>query len=261
MRERENGRLRLEDKVAIVTGGAWGIGRAFCLGMAEEGAKIVASDIDLKTAEATVGEIVARGGEAMALETDVSIPDTTLDMAEKTVERFGRIDILVNNAAMIFRAKITQGPFSELDPDEWDRIMAVNLKGPFLCTRAVFPYMKEQNGGKIINIASGSFFTGTDIFVHYVASKGGVIGLTRSLSTALGRYNINVNCIAPGRTFSEDPDDRTAFEECERRISTRSIKRVEYPDDIVGTAIFLASSDSDFISGQTIVVDGGDVKH
>jgi 3-oxoacyl-[acyl-carrier protein] reductase len=253
--------LRLKDKVAIVTGGAWGIGRAFCLGLAGEGAKIVASDVDLEGARATVKKIEAGGGEGMALKTDVSLLEDTLEMARKTAERFGKIDILINNAAAIFRVKITMGSFYELDPNEWDRVMAVNLKGPFLCTRAVFPYMQKQNSGKIINLSSGSFFSGADVFVHYVASKGGVIGLTRSLATALGKYNINVNCIAPGRTFSEDPDNKAALEECERRINTRSIKRVEYPEDLVGAAIFLASSDSDFISGQTLVVDGGDIKH
>lgn len=169
--------LRLKDKVAIVTGGAYGIGRAFCLGMADEGAKIVISDINLKAAKATVEEIEAKGGEAMALETDVSIPEDTLEMAKKTVERFGKIDILINNAAVVFREKLT-----------W---------GPFLCIRAVFPYIRKQSGGKIINIASGTFFSGPAPIPHYVASKGGVIGLTRSLSTALGQYNIHVNCIAP----------------------------------------------------------------
>ena len=253
--------LRLKDKVAIITGGAYGIGRAFCLGMADEGAKIVISDINLEAASATVKEIEAKGGEAMALKTDVSIPEDTMEMAKKTVERFGKIDILINNAAVVFREKLTWGPFYELDLAEWDRVMAVNLKGPFLCIRAVFPYMKKQGGGKIINIASGTFFSGPAPIPHYVASKGGVIGLTRSLSTALGQYNINVNCIAPGRTLNEDPDDKEAVKICEQRAAFRSLKRIEYPEDLVGAAIFFASSDSDFITGQTLVVDGGDVKH
>ncbi len=261
MPESKNRGSRLKDKVAIITGGAYGIGRAFCLGMADEGAKVVAADIDLKAAETTVKEIEAKGGEAIALKTDVSVPEETIEMAAKTAERFGGIDILVNNAAVNFRVQLTRAPFYELDLDEWDRVIAVNLKGPFLCTRAVFPYMKRRGAGKIINISSGTFFEGVDLFVHYVASKGGVIGLTRSLSTALGQYNINVNCIAPGRTLNEDPDDKAALEVCERRMMARSLKRIEYPDDLVGTAIFLASYDSDFITGQTIVVDGGDVKH
>ncbi len=258
MLERENRGSRLKGKVAIVTGGVWGIGRAFCLGMADEGARIVASSIDLEAARATIEEIEAMGGEAMALETDISILEDTLDMAKKTVERFGRIDILINNAAVISRVKLTENSFYELGPDDWDRVMAVNLKGPFLCTRAVFPYMKEQNEGKVINMASGTFFSEPDIFVDYMSSKGGVIGLTRSLSTALAQYNINVNCITPGRNFSEDLDDGAAWEEYERRMYFQnSLKGGEYPEDLIGAAIFLASSDSDFITGQTIVVDDG----
>ena len=240
---------KLKDKVAIVTGGAQGIGRAFCLGMADEGAKIVVSDINLDAGNATVKDIKAKGAEAMAIKTDVSVPSDTLEMAQKTIERFGRIDILVNNAAVFARIKVTMAPFYELDLDEWDRVIDVNLKGPFLCARAVFPYMKEQKSGKIINISSATFFKGSDAFVHYVASKGGVIALTRSIATTLGKYNINVNSIAPGRTFSEDPDDETALRQSEGFASRRLIQRIEYPEDLVGAAIFLASSDSDFITG------------
>lgn len=261
MQESKDKGFRLKDRVAIVTGGAYGIGRTFCLGMSDEGAKIVIGDINLKAAQATVKEIEAKGGEAIAVKTDVSILENTLEMANKAAERFGRIDILINNAAVNFREKLTWGNFEDLDLAEWDRVMAVNLKGPFLCIRAVFPYMKKQGGGKIINIASGTFFLGPAPVPHYVASKGGVIGLTRSMSTALGQYNIKINCIAPGRTFNEDPDNKEALEICERRAAFRSLKRVEYPEDLVGAAIFFASPDSDFITGQTLVVDGGEVKH
>jgi 3-oxoacyl-[acyl-carrier protein] reductase len=250
---------KLKDRVAIITGGAQGIGRSFSLGMADEGARIVVSDINLDAAKATARDIEKRGGEALAIKTDVSVPGDTLEMARATVERFGRIDILVNNAAIFARVKVTTAPFYEIDLDEWDRVIDVNLKGPFLCARAVFPYMKEQKSGKIINLSSGTFFKGADVFVHYVASKGGVIALTRSLARALGKYNINVNSIAPGRTFSEDPDNESARKASEALASMRLIKRVEYPEDLVGTAIFLASSDSDFITGQTIAVDGGEV--
>jgi len=261
MSEEKNKGSRLKDKVAIVTGGAQGIGRSFCLGMANEGAKLVISDIDLEAARATTSEIEAKGTEAIALRTDVSRPEDTQEMARKTVEHFGRIDILVNNAAVFGRVKISVVPFYELDLDEWDRVMAVNLKGPFLCSRVVFPYMKAQGGGKIINISSATFFKGTAIFTHYVASKGGVIGLTRSLASAMGEYNINVNCIAPGRTLTEDPSDQSALQRCQHQASFRSFKRIEYPEDLVGAVVFLASSDSDFITGQTIVVDGGAIMH
>jgi len=257
MTEEKKG-LRLKDKVAIVTGGARGIGRACCLRMADEGAKVVISDINLEGARATAKDIREKGAQALALKTDVSNPKDANEMARKTAEHYGGIDILVNNAAIGVRSRV---PFYEIDLDEWDRVMAVNLKGTFLCSRAVFPYMKAQKGGKIINISSTAFFLGLPNFAHYVASKGGVIGLTRSLASAMGEYNINVNSIAPGATFSEDPTDKATFERLQQYVSFRSLKRTEYPDDIAGAVIFLASPDSDFITGQTIVVDGGHLKY
>lgn len=249
--------MRLKDKVAIITGGASGIGKAYCLGLAGEGARVVIADVDEKTAVSTGKEIEAKGGRALPIKVDVSIEESTLKMAEKTFAAFGKIDILVNNAAFYMRPRLTIAPFQELDPGEWDQVMAVNLKGPFLCARAVFPYMKEQKSGKIINITSGTFSIGSIHFAHYVASKGGVIGLTRVLANELGEFNINVNCVAPGSTFSEDPDDVKSFERRKEALSRRAIKRVEYPQDLVGTIIFLASADSDFITGQTIFVNGG----
>ncbi len=249
--------MRLKEKVAIVTGGASGIGKAYCLGLADEGARVVIADIDEKTAASTAKEIEANSGTALPMKVDVSIEQSTLEMAKRTVEAFGKIDILVNNAAFYMRPRLTIAPFHELDPEEWDRIMAVNLKGPFLCARAVFPYMKEQKSGKIINITSDTFSIGRIHFAHYVASKGGVIGLTRVLANELGEFNINVNCVAPGSTFSEDPDDVKSFERRKEAISRRALKRMQYPRDLVGTIIFLASADSDFITGQTILVNGG----
>ena len=253
--------LRLKDKVAIITGGAFGLGRAFGLGMAAEGAKIVVADINAAAAEATAQEIQSRGGEAIAVGMDVSKVEDTLKTAEKAVERFGKIDILVNNAAVNYREKLTWGDVETLDLAEFDRVLAVNIKGPFLCVRAVLPAMKKQNKGKIINIASGTFFSGPPQIPHYVASKGGVIGLTRSLATALGKYNINVNCVAPGRTLNEEPENKEAIAICESRIPGRALKRIEYPEDLVGAVIFFASAESDFITGQTLVVDGGEIKH
>jgi 3-oxoacyl-[acyl-carrier protein] reductase len=235
--------MRLQDKVALVTGGANGIGKAYCLGLAREGA--VAKEIDSK------------GGKALVVKTDVSSLGNTLEMAQKTFAAFGKIDILVNNAAFYMRPSLTIAPFHELDPEEWDRVMTVNLKGTFLCARAVFPYMRQQNTGKIINITSDTFFFGRIHMAHYVASKGGVIGLTRVLANELGQYNINVNCIAPGSTFSENPDDLESLERRKQILPLRALKRVEYPEDLVGTVVFLASSESDFITGQTIAVNGG----
>jgi len=253
--------MRLKDKVAIVTGGAWGIGKAYVKGFSREGAKVTIADIDLDGARATAEEVIKEGGEALALRTDISIIEDTQEMAKKTVARFGRIDILVNNAAMLGRVKVSRGtPFYELDLAEWDKVMEVNVKGVLLCTRAVFPYMKNQGSGKIINITSPQFHKGGTIkYVHYVASKGAVVGLTRAFARELGEFNINVNCIGPGSTFSEDPSDTTAFEARKKAAERRIIKRVQYPEDLVGTAIFLASSDSDLMTGQTVIIDGGEV--
>ncbi|MCK4794973.1 MAG: 3-oxoacyl-ACP reductase FabG [Desulfobacteraceae bacterium] len=255
--------MRLKDKVAIVTGGAHGIGEAICLHLASERAKVAVADIDEKGAMATAKDIEAKDGDALALKTDVCDPESTQEMARKTAEHFGRIDILVNNAAIFFRPSLTEGPFWEMDLAEWDRVIAVNLKGPFLCSRAVVPYMQKQSQGKIINTASSMFFVGhfdRPRYAHYTASKGGLIGLTRAMARELGEYNINVNAIAPGSTFSDE--DRTDLERIKvksERVPFRSIKRIEYPEDISGTVVFLASSDSDFITGQTIVIDGGAV--
>ena len=257
--------LRLKDKVVIVTGGAQGIGRAYCVGMADEGAKLVVADINLEAAEVTARDIQAKGREALALKTDVSSVEGTQEMAKRTEEHFGRIDVLVNNAAILGRVKVSRVPFWELDLDEWERVMAVNLKGSLLCARAVFPYMKAQGGGKIIHVSSTGFFFGHANYVHYVASKGGIVGLTRAMAREVGEYGINVNCITPGATLSEDPSDKAAVERrvsrLQQSIPKRCLKRMQYPEDLVGTAIFLASSDSDFITGQTIVVDGGEVMH
>jgi 3-oxoacyl-[acyl-carrier protein] reductase len=259
-------RLKLKDKVVIITGGAQGIGRVYALGMADEGAKLVVADVDVAAAEDTVRDIRAKGREALALKTDVSIPENTQDMARRTVENFGSIDVLVNNAAIFGKMRISRVPFYELDLDEWDRVIAVNLKGTLLCCRAVFPQMKTQGGGKIINIATTGFFFGNPNYVHYVASKAGIIGLTRAMAREVGDYNINVNCIAPGATLAEDPSDKDAWESRVERFNEvllpkRCLKRIQYPEDLVGTAIFLASSDSNLITGQTMVVDGGDVMH
>lgn len=254
--------MKLKDKVAIVTGGSHGLGNAFVRGYAREGARVViASYIDFPAAKIVEESLRKEGKEALAIKVNVSNVDDTQEMARKTVERFGRIDILVNNAAVFLRDKISKGvPFNELSLDEWDKVMAVNVKGPFLCCRAVFPYMKAQGAGRVINIASGQFYKGGGNikYAHYVACKGAVIGLTRALAREMGEFNINVNCIAPGSTYTEEPSEE-ARKMREKAIAERCLKRIEYPEDLVGTAIFLASSDSDFITGQTIAVDGGAV--
>ncbi len=247
--------MRLEGKVAIVTGSARGLGRAYALRLAKEGAKIVVADI--LDGKETVDMILQQGGDAIYIYTDVTSEESTQDMARKAIEKFGRIDILINNAALF--ATIVKKPFYDIPAKEWDAMMAVNLKGPFLCSKAVYPQMKKQGKGKIINVSSGVFFKGLPNFLHYVVSKGGNVALTRSLAREVGDAGICVNTIAPGYTeteyLRENPQDPT--EVTKAIIATRCIKRPETPEDLSGTIVFLASDDSDFITGQTIIVDGG----
>jgi len=248
---------RLDDRVIIVTGGAQGIGRAYCEGLAEEGAKVVVADVNGQEAARVVRILGERGKDALAVVTDVSSPEDTERMAEETVQRFGRIDGLINNAAIYQRPNMSRVPFEQLPVEEWDRLMAVNLKGLFLCARAVVPSMKTGRGGKIINISSGTVAFGSPNMAHYVTSKAGVIGFTRALARELGEYNINVNAIAPGLTMSMVDMPEDILERNRQRLSTRCLQRDEVPEDLVGTAIFLCSSDSDFMTGQTLAVDGG----
>jgi 3-oxoacyl-[acyl-carrier protein] reductase len=257
--------LRLKDKVIIITGGGRGLGRTYALGMADEGARLVIAGRTQSALDETLKEIHKKTPEAIALKVDVTRIEDTMAMAKATMDRFGRIDVLINNAGMLERTPITRTPFWELDLQEWDQVMEINLKGTFLCARAVFPYMRNQKSGKIINTSSGTYMQGIPFQSHYVASKGGVIGLTRSWAREVGDFGISVNCIAPGGTQAYDtnnPDEKAAYDRRQASlekatISTRCFKRVEYAEDVLGTAIFLASPESDFITGQTIVVDGG----
>ena len=252
---------RLKDQVLIVTGGAHGIGLAYCEGLAAEGARVVVADIDGQGADAVAASLGEAGHDALAVTTDVSQPESTDTMARLTMERFGRIDGIINNAAIYQRPAVTRGPFEEIPVEDWDRLMGVNLRGVFLCCRAVVPHMKVQGSGKIVNISSGTVFNGSTQMLHYVTSKAGVIGLTRSLARELGDYNINVNAIAPGLTVSMDDDDEDKLLRFETRMQARSLKRLEGPQDLVGAVLFLCSTDSDFMTGQTMVVDGGAQMH
>lgn len=254
--------MRLKDKVAIVTGAARGLGRSFALKLAQEGAKVMAMNIvlrpkDREDLDETVKQIKATGAEAASFVGDVSVMKDTASMAEATIKAFGKVDILVNNAAIYDGLK--RKPFYEIDPDEWDLVMRVNVKGAFLCTRGVFPYMKNQGYGKIINIASEVFFTGSHGFAHYVASKGGIIGMTRALAIELGPHGIRINCVAPG--FTDTEASRGIADVTKYDTSKTPLGRVVKPEDLTGAAVFLASPESDFITGQTILVDGGRVMH
>ncbi len=253
--------MRLKDKVAIITGGAEGIGKAFAQGFAREGAKLVIADINIKAANTLVEEFKNQGFEALAIETDVSKIIQVESMVKKTLEHFGKIDILVNNAAVYVRNEAFEAPVWEIEPSHWEKVIAVNITGVFLCCRSVLPFMIKQRSGKIINIASSLAFKAKSDFAHYVTSKGAVVSFTRAVAKDAGEYNINVNAIAPGSTLSEDEATDFILKKRTGEISSRALKRIETPNDLVGTAIFLASSDSDFITGQTIVVDGGSYMH
>jgi 3-oxoacyl-[acyl-carrier protein] reductase len=254
--------MRLQGRVAIVTGGGHGIGRAYALGLAGEGASVVIAEIDAAAAEKVAQEIEAQGGQALAVPTDVSNEESTQAMAHRTVDRFGGIDILVNNASIFATVPMSRVGFEQISVEEWDRLMAVNLKGPWLCCRAVVPYMRQRGKGKIINISSGTILDGGGgTRAHYIASKAGVMGLTRVLAVELGKDNICVNTIAPGSTLSEENPSEEVLRFRQSRVGDRALARVERPEDLVGTVLFLASDDSDFITGQMIVVDGGAKMH
>ena len=247
--------MRLRGRVAIVTGGARHIGAAYCRRLAAEGAAVVIADI--LDGEPVAEEIRSTGGKALALKVDVSSEENAHRMAAEAVQAFGRIDILINNAAIFIN--IQRHPFYEISGEEWDKVSAVNIKGPFLCAKAVFPQMKEQKSGKIINISSSTAYWGTPNFLHYVASKAALIDMTRSLAREVGEYGICVNAIAPGLVEHEGQNAPKALTELQ--LKERSIKRLQTPEDLMGTLVFLCSSDSDFMTGQSIVVDGGSVFH
>lgn len=249
--------MKLKGKVAIITGSARAIGQSYAVRLAREGAKVVVCDI--LDCDETVKAIVSFGGEVLSVKTDVSDEGSTLEMAKKTADRFGKIDILINNAAIY--ANIVRKPFYQINVKEWDSLMSVNLRGVFLCCKAVFPYMKEKRKGKIINIASAAALSGGFGFAHYTASKGGVLGLTRALAHELGEHNININALAPGLTLTEYNLPQLSKEYQQAAMAKRALKRSETPDDLLGTMVFLASDDSDFLTGQTIVVDGGVILH
>ena len=250
---------RLSGKVAIVTGAAQGIGARYAQALAAEGAAVVCSDV--VDAESVCAAIRAAGGQALALRTDVTSAESTAQMAAAAIKAFGRIDILVNNAGLF--ATLAMKPFEQIEAAEWDRVMAVNVRGPFECTKAVVAQMRAQQYGKVINIASGTVFKGAPMLLHYVSSKGAVVAMTRALARELGDAGIRVNTLAPGLTASENTLANPAWQGAvsANNIASRAIKREVTPEDLCGTLVYLASAESDFVTGQVIVVDGGSVMH
>ncbi len=250
---------RLNGRVAIVTGAAQGIGARYAQVLAAEGAAIVCADVIDATPIAS--DIAATGGKAIAVRTDVTSRESVQAMVNKALEAFGKIDILVNNAGLF--ANLALKPFDEISSEEWDKVMAVNVRGPFECAKAVVPTMRRQQYGKIINIASGTVFKGVPMLLHYVSSKGAVVALTRSLARELGDAGIRVNTLAPGLTASENTLANPAWQGAvsANNIASRAIKRELLPEDLCGTLVYLASEESDFVTGQVIVVDGGSVMH
>lgn len=253
--------MRLKDKVTIITGGGHGLGRAYARRFAEEGAQVVIADIDGAAGEAVAEELVRAGQTGWARTTDVTEYDSIEGLVAETLDRSGRIDVLLNNAAIYVTRKMWMGRVEDCPLDEWDRVMEVNLKGVFMCCRAVIPVMKRQQSGKIINIASGTFLNGTSNMPHYTSSKGGVVALTRVMARQLGDWNINVNCMTPGSTLSEDVVTDDVRKRRADSAARRAFKRIELPEDVTGTALFLASADSDFMTGQLLVVEGGGIIH
>jgi NAD(P)-dependent dehydrogenase (short-subunit alcohol dehydrogenase family) len=245
----------LEGKVAIVTGGAQGIGNAIAKGLAAEGARIVVADV--QRAEEAAREFE----DGVGLAVDVADEGDAERMAAETVEHCGRIDILVNNAGLY--ASLPMRPFAEIPVEEWRRVMDVNVLSMFLTCRAVVPQMREQGAGRIVNISSGTPFRGVPFLLHYVTSKGAIVALTRALAKELGAVGVLVNCVAPGFTMSDGVLQHPEVVEALREVSVsaRTLKRDQTPEDVVGAVVFLAGPGASFVTGQTMVIDGGQYFH
>lgn len=246
---------RLNGKVAVVTGAAQGIGRSYAEALASQGAKVVVSDV--ADPASAVEAIKAAGGEAIGMIADVTSNESLNAMVAEAEKAFGSIEILVNNAAVF--ASITLKPFNLISEDEWDMVMRVNVRGPFQAAKAVLPSMQKAGRGKIINVSSGTALRGAPMFLHYVSSKGAIISQTRALSREVAKDNIHVNTLVVGLTESEGVKEHAQLLGAAKAptIAMRAIQREMVPEDLIGALLFLASEDSDFITGQSINIDGG----
>ncbi|MGE4591080.1 SDR family NAD(P)-dependent oxidoreductase [Alcaligenes sp.] len=247
--------MRFENKTVIITGAGQGIGRAYAQEFAKAGAAVVVADLNIDKAQAVVAEIQAENGQALAVKVDVSDDKSTAEMVAQAVKAFGTVDVLINNAAVFSTLKMK--PFEEIDANEWDFVMGVNARGVFNCAKAVSPFMKQQQSGKIINISSSVVVTGRANYAHYVASKGAVVALTRALATELGEYGINVNAISPHGIVTEVPRDTIRPEQWDAIIAAQTLKRKGDVSDMIGATMFLACDESKYITGQTLNVDAG----
>jgi NAD(P)-dependent dehydrogenase (short-subunit alcohol dehydrogenase family) len=243
--------MRFKDRVVIITGGGGKLARVYAMAFAREGAKLSLPDV--VSADPVVKAIQDQGGEAMSVQCDVADESSVNAMVEATVKRFGGVDILVNNAAYFMTVK--KGPFWEMAVEEFDKAMAVNVRGVWLCSKSVFPHMKGRSKGKIINISSGVALNGNPNYIHYVSSKGAVISMTRAMAREVGQYGICVNSVAPGFTLTEGRQVDPEYER--RRNQQRCFQRSQVEEDVLGTVLFLASSESDFMTGQVLCIDGG----
>jgi 3-oxoacyl-[acyl-carrier protein] reductase len=245
----------LQGRTVIVTGAGQGLGRAYALGFAKEGAIPLVADLNLEAAERVAGEVRARGGESLAVQVDVGDVNSVDAMVSALMERYGRIDVLVNNAAIFSTLKMK--PFEEIPLDEWDRVLHVNITGCFYTARAVAPHMRGAKRGSIVNISSAAYLMGRPNYLHYTTSKAALVGMTRSLARELGRDDIRVNVVLPGAVETEIARETVSPEQLRQQIAARALPRTEEPADLVGVVLFLASDASRFVTGQSVVVDGG----
>lgn len=245
----------MRDEVVFITGAGRGLGRAYSLACASRGARVAICDIDLGSAQSVVDEIERSGGRAMSVRVDVGDPESVEGAVSSAAAELGPPSVLINNAAKF--ADIPMRPFDEIPLDEWRQVMSVNVTGAFLCSRAVAPFMIERKRGKVINISSSTVWTGRPGYLHYVTSKSALIGMTRALANELGPYGVTVNAVTPGATRTEIERSTMSDDRWTQVAAQTALGRHAVPDDIVGVVLFLASRDSDFMTGQILNVDGG----